>query len=108
MLDADVVCYGDAHGPLVRYACAGLALWTVAPLALLCLRIRAFQQHRQSTAVQRTHGYFYAGLRPEYWWWDLVVKRADVCTFMLISYTNLVLDARAKLLWYQPPQPTLF
>ena len=43
----------------------GIALWTAAPLVLLVLRIRAFGPDRQGAAVLRTHGYFYAGLRPE-------------------------------------------
>ena len=31
------------------------------------------------------------------WWWDLVVKRADIAVMMLIAYTSMVGDETAKI-----------
>ena len=31
------------------------------------------------------------------WWWDLLIKRADIALMMLIAYTSLVEDQTAKL-----------
>ena len=39
-------------------------------------------------------------MQPEYWWWDLVAKRFDLFLMMAITYTNVVEDERAKLLFY--------
>ena len=32
---------------------------------------------------QRRYGYFFQGLEPKFWWWDILVKRADVGMMML-------------------------
>ena len=50
--------------------------------------------------VMRHYGYFFSGLSPPYWWWEILVKRADAVLLMGITYTNIVPDERAKLLWY--------
>ena len=34
------------------------------------------------------------------WWWDLIIKRMDVATMMLITYTSVVLDPSAKLMLF--------
>ena len=31
------------------------------------------------------------------WWWDLVVKRADIAVMMVIAYTSMVGDETAKI-----------
>ena len=34
------------------------------------------QPDRYHPASLKRYGFFFAGLEPEYWWWDLVVKLA--------------------------------
>ena len=53
---------------------------------------------------------------PRYWWWDILVKRADIGLMNIVTYTSIASDGKAKLLlfpfvsgcmlaiaaWYQP------
>ena len=36
----------------------------------------------------RCFGYFFQGLEPKFWWWDILVKRADVGVMMLARLTK--------------------
>ena len=50
--------------------------------------------------MMRKYGYFYNGFEPDFWWWELLVKRIDTLTVLVVTYTNLVPDSRARLLLY--------
>ncbi|OLP85014.1 hypothetical protein AK812_SmicGene34044 [Symbiodinium microadriaticum] len=78
---------GD-HLPIAYIAIIGLSVWT--------------------------YGYFIDGFEPAYWWWDILIKRGDVaiipffiqvdgfCSIkrMLVTYTSVADDEKAKLLIY--------
>ncbi|CAE7415595.1 SVEP1 [Symbiodinium necroappetens] len=55
---------------------------------------------RQAADNCRRFGYFIQGLEPEYWWWDILVKRIDVGLMMLVTYTSAVQDPATKLLLF--------
>lgn len=40
--------------------------------------------------------YFIQGYEPQYWWWDILIKRADIGAMMVITYTSIALGSRIK------------
>jgi len=44
--------------------------------------------------------FFYDGLEPAYFWWELLVKRIDVLAMLLVAHTLVLEDPRAKLIAY--------
>ena len=46
--------------------------------------------------VMLHYGYFFVGLEPKYWWWDILVKRMDLLLLMGVTYTNVMESARAS------------
>ena len=55
---------------------------------------------RQSPDNNRKYGFFIQGYEPQFWWWDIIVKRLDVGTMNLVTYTSLAADEKAKLLLF--------
>eukprot|EP00929_Paragymnodinium_shiwhaense_P070235 TRINITY_DN35562_c0_g2_i2.p1 TRINITY_DN35562_c0_g2~~TRINITY_DN35562_c0_g2_i2.p1 ORF type:complete len:1399 (-),score=125.67 TRINITY_DN35562_c0_g2_i2:200-4396(-) len=96
----DKLCWTKEHWDIMIFSYLGVALWTGCPIAYLYLRIRAFGLRRQSQDVQYRFGYFYSGLKVKFWWWDILVKRSDICIFLLISTHPSIPDDRARLLWF--------
>ena len=93
----DVVCWSADHFLLSLLAIIGLGVWCVGvPLALF-LRLYCLKD-RQSPENFRKYGYFIQGFEPQYWWWDIVVKRFDILLMNLITYTSIATDEKAKLL----------
>ena len=77
----------------------GLGVFSVGFPLVIFVRLRA-QANRFHPKVMRHYGYFFSGLRPSFWWWDVLIKRADLLLVMTITYTDVVFDERAKLLWH--------
>merc|ERR1711904_297659 len=48
----------------------------------------------------RNFGYLLEGYEPKAWWGEVVIKKADLASTAIITYTNLASDTRAKLLLY--------
>jgi len=95
-----LVCYemGDTHFELMMIAFAGLMFWSVG---IICFLYFIIQSHDlQSAYVQRNFGYLIEGYEPQTWSWELTVKKADLMTTAMISFTSLASDSRAKLLLY--------
>ena len=94
-----VECWSSEHAALAGISILGLAIWCVGlPLALFT-RILMLRD-RQDPNSYRTYGYFIQGLEPRFWYWDLAVKRADIGLMLLVAYTSLADDDKAKLLLF--------
>ncbi|CAE7249789.1 Svep1, partial [Symbiodinium natans] len=95
----DIVCWSFDHAPLALIALAGLLVWCAGiPIALFLTVWRT--PDRQSQENHRNYGYFIEGLEPSFWWWDIVVKRLDIGLMLVVAYTSLAPDDRAKLLLF--------
>ena len=84
---------------IAAIAIAGLSFWCVG-MPLLLIYVIGMLKDRNSPENQRRFGYFINGFEPRYWWYDLVVRRLDIAFMMLVTYTSLTDDQRAKLLTY--------
>ncbi|CAE7688638.1 unnamed protein product [Symbiodinium sp. CCMP2592] len=91
-----VICWSDEHLVSARFAIAGLVVWCLGiPIVLATVLFRL--PDRQAPDNFRRFGYFFQGLERQFWWWDLLVKRFDLALMMLVAYTSLVPDQKAKL-----------
>ncbi|OLQ04045.1 Attractin [Symbiodinium microadriaticum] len=95
----DLQCWSSDHMPLAVIAIIGLGCWCVGMPLLLILVIYRLKD-KNSPENQRRFGYFINGFEPRFWWYDLVVRRLDIAFMMLVTYTSLTDDQRAKLLSY--------
>ncbi|CAE7232867.1 LMP1 [Symbiodinium natans] len=95
----DVECWTGDHVPIAMIATVGLSVWCIGIPLLLYLAIWRLKD-RNTQENYRTYGYFIDGFEPAYWWWDILVKRADVAIMMLVTYTSVADDEKAKLLIY--------
>ena len=100
--DTEIECTeaGGIHGTIAGLALGGLLLWNVGFLVFISFKIWKLGDARQTDENLRRYGYFYVGLEPTYWWWELAVKCTDVMLVNLIAYTNIVPDNKARLLMY--------
>ena len=72
MANPNVVCNWDTPNLTVwGLAWAGILLWSVGTIALIFMLVR-FTKDRHHQAALRKYGYFYIGLEPNFWWWDIV------------------------------------
>jgi len=94
----DIVCWSKDHSVLYAFALSGLLVWCVGGPVVLYLRILHLGEERQSANNLRTFGYFIQGYEYNYWWWDLVTKRFDIGVMMIITYTSIAPDDKAKLM----------
>ncbi|CAE7405136.1 UVR8 [Symbiodinium sp. CCMP2592] len=95
----DVECWTEAHFPSAALAIGGLVIWCLGTPLALALKLQSMQDRRAPNSDRR-YGYFFQGLEPKFWWWDILVKRADVGMMMLVTYTSVVPTPVAKLLLF--------
>eukprot|EP00438_Fugacium_kawagutii_P036172 Skav232959 [mRNA] locus=scaffold1735:75908:77953:- [translate_table: standard] len=93
----DVVCFSDDHLPTFLIAVIGLTIWCVGIPGSLFTVIYCLGKKRQELESRRKYGLFIRGLEPGMWWWDLVIKRADIALMMLVAYTSVIGDETAKI-----------
>ena len=93
----NVYCYSSQHLPLACAGFVGLVCWCIGIPLSLYLRIWRLRD-RQDPECRRRYGFFMQGLDPGFWWWDLLVKRADIAIMLLVAYTSVANDEKAKLL----------
>ncbi|CAE7203790.1 rngB, partial [Symbiodinium sp. CCMP2456] len=94
-----IVCWSDDHLVSARIAIAGLVVWCLGIPLTLAVRLLLIPD-RQSPENFRRFGFFFQGLEPKFWWWDLLVKRLDVALMMLLTYTSVVPDPKGKLMLF--------
>jgi len=97
--DPELICWSRDHMLVAMITFAGLGVWCVGVPLLLFSRIWALND-RQSPDNNRKYGFFIQGYEPQFWWWDIIVKRLDVLTMNLVTYTSLAADEKAKLLLF--------
>lgn len=95
----DVVCWSADHFFLALLACIGLGIWCAGVPVLLFLRLWRLKD-RQSPENFRKYGYFIQGYEPQFWWWDILVKRFDIGLMNIVTYTSIATDEKAKLLLF--------
>jgi len=82
--------------PIAILACVGLAIWSLGFLLITAALIH--RRHRagrlQELSTMRDFGYFYNGYEPQFWWWDLFVKRGDVLVVYIATMADIAPDAR--------------
>ena len=98
-LHPDVKCWEEDHNALATVAFTGLSLWCVGVPLLLFIQIWKLKD-RQDANNYRRYGFFIRGLEPRYWYWDILVKRADTCLMLLVANTSIADDNNAKLLLF--------
>ena len=96
----DVVCWGPEHEPLRHIAFCGLGIWCFGIPFALCLRIACLEGKMNSATHCRTYGYFTVGLETSYWYWDLLIQRADTALMLFVAYTSISDHESAKLLLF--------
>ena len=95
----NIECWKQDHNALMVVAALGLTFWCLGIPALLFLRIWMLSD-RQDPENYRRFGFFIQGLAPQFWYWDLIVKRADIALMLLVAYTSIANDDNAKLLLF--------
>ncbi|CAE7364328.1 ZEP, partial [Symbiodinium pilosum] len=96
----NVVCWGSEHEPLRQIAFWGLGVWCCGIPLALGLRIRCLKGEMNDAMNYRTYGYFTVGLEPDFWYWDLLIQRADVALMLFVAYTSISDHESAKLLLF--------
>merc|ERR1719482_2111969 len=86
------------HGFLVIIAVTGLILWSFGILFGFWFTIRG--RDLQKPFITRNFGYLLEGYEPQFWHWELWVKKVDLLATALITYTSITNDPRAKILLY--------
>lgn len=95
----DIVCWSADHFASAMIAGIGLIVWCALVPIFLFLRIWKLKD-RQSPENFRRYGYFIEGYEPQFWYWDILVKRTDIGLMNLVTYTSLADDEKAKLLLF--------
>eukprot|EP00929_Paragymnodinium_shiwhaense_P052971 TRINITY_DN26526_c0_g1_i1.p1 TRINITY_DN26526_c0_g1~~TRINITY_DN26526_c0_g1_i1.p1 ORF type:complete len:1356 (-),score=261.47 TRINITY_DN26526_c0_g1_i1:189-4256(-) len=98
--NVNVLCWKNKHFMLMAIAYSGVALWTLGPIIYLFFRIKNFGPRKYGSEVQYRFGYFFTGMEPDYWWWELIIKRFDIFLFIVIATAPAIPDDRARLLWF--------
>ena len=76
-----------------------ISVWSFGILIVVCAIIWSLGPKRQTLEGLKKYGYFFQGLEPNYWWWEILVKRGDILVTTMVTYTNVVPDVRVKLFW---------
>lgn len=95
----DVVCWSSDHFVLAFLACVGLVVWCIGVPVALFFRLYVLKD-RQSPENFRKYGFFIQGFEPQFWWWDIIVKRCDILVMNLITYTSIATEEKAKILTF--------
>jgi len=100
MQDPDVICYEGVHQTLAVLAVIGLSVWGAAVLLLITGACSITKHHKglHSPQTQRLFGYLLHGLRPRFWYWELIVKRLDLLLCGIIAHTSIVPNKTSKVL----------
>jgi hypothetical protein len=86
------------HGFLAIISVSGLLLWSLGIVALIYFIVNG--RDLQKPFVTRNFGYLLEGYEPQFWYWELWVKKVDLLATALITYTSITNDPRAKILLY--------
>eukprot|EP00811_Abedinium_folium_P025015 NODE_3544_length_2021_cov_5.743928.p1 GENE.NODE_3544_length_2021_cov_5.743928~~NODE_3544_length_2021_cov_5.743928.p1 ORF type:complete len:564 (-),score=78.98 NODE_3544_length_2021_cov_5.743928:41-1732(-) len=86
------------HLTLGLLAILGLMVWSFGLLIGLHLVITQLRQKLQVQHNIRMVGFFFRGLQPRWYWWELFVKRGEILLVYAVVYLPIASDDKAKLL----------
>jgi hypothetical protein len=99
--DSGVECYTADHSPTFQIALIGLFVWSIGTLAFILYKINAAgDENRYNDENMRKYGYFFQGFEPQYWYWEIGVKRFDFLLVAIVTHTSLIPDPKAKIVMY--------
>lgn len=98
--DMRFVMWGPEHQPVAIIAYCGLGIWSLGFLVVLALILRRHQDDLKTPAMLREYGFFYNGLEPHHYLWELSTKRIDLLIVYFVTYTAYVYDVKGKLIVY--------
>jgi len=78
----------------------GLTIWSLGvPISIFVMcYLRRFKLQQLET--RRLLGYFFTGLEPSYFWWELLVKRADLLLTFFVAFSSIMPTTEAKLVTF--------
>lgn len=100
MQQANFVCYTGTHLIITTLSLIGLSIWSFGLLAFLSYQIRSKKKDMNKQDVQRRFSYFTTGYELDRAYWDILVKKSDNLLTIVITYTSIAVDVKAKLLCY--------
>jgi hypothetical protein len=100
MQQSNYVCYQDTHLIITILAMGGLGVWSIGLLAYLGMSVKRHKKDLNKPEVQRRLAYFTIGYELDRAWWDILVKKSDNLMTIVITYTSIAEDLKAKLLCY--------
>ena len=71
-----------------RLACAGLTFWSLGFIVGIFMMVMRTEDKHHRDALRR-YGYFYIGLEPSFWWWDIVRSLCSSSVFSL-DYEDVI------------------
>jgi len=98
--EANLVCFEGTHLLISFFAVTGLSIWSFGLLAYLGWAIRSHAKDMTDPDVQRRFAYFVSGMEPDKAYWDVLVKKMDNLFTIVITFTSVAVDKKAKLLCY--------
>lgn len=88
------------HVPVGVVALIGLSIWSVVFLVVVFRVLKSGKYLLQEKSFIRMYGYFYNGLEPNMYWWEVAVKKGDILMLYIITFTEMFHDPKAKLIMY--------
>jgi len=95
--DMQVHAWEHDHLIVIVLACTGLGIWSVGFPVSIYLFCRLHHEKMQEHKIKRLIGFFYIGLEPNCYWWELLVKRTDVFVMYAVAYTHWLKTEESKL-----------
>jgi hypothetical protein len=100
MQQANFVCYEGTHLVITFFALIGLLVWSFGLLAYLSYEIMSHKKDMNKQDIMRRYSYFTTGYEVNRSYWDILVKKSDNLLTIVITYTSIAVDIKAKLLCY--------
>lgn len=100
MKQTEYECYTGSHFIITLISVCGLGSWSVGLLVYLGVQVWRNRKDMTIQKVQRRYCYFVSGYEIDRAYWDILVKKTDNLLTIVITYTDLASDKKAKLLCY--------
>eukprot|EP00929_Paragymnodinium_shiwhaense_P078033 TRINITY_DN40357_c0_g1_i1.p1 TRINITY_DN40357_c0_g1~~TRINITY_DN40357_c0_g1_i1.p1 ORF type:complete len:2198 (-),score=442.54 TRINITY_DN40357_c0_g1_i1:83-6196(-) len=100
MKHTDYVCFSGDHIMVALLGAGGLLVWSLGFIVALALAIDRKKKQITEPGIARLFSFFIMGYEQQHCNWDVIVKRMDIFCTIIITYTNVAADLKAKLLCY--------
>jgi len=98
--DMRLEVFSGDHILVGLFAGIGLTVWSGGFIIFIFFVLRSHKEILMEPKILRRFGFFFNGLEPDWYFWELLVKRVDVLLVYLVTYTQFVPDIKAKLILY--------